>query len=720
MAAFLDEIIRPDNEPTQPTGPQLTQTTGPQPTGSQPTQTMGPQSTQTTGPYIDNEFEALFSRATDKLYPDVVTCTNFKMKAALLWTINDFPARSSLSGWSGQGYLACPTCNKDTPSVKVRGKIVYVGHRKFLRLRHTMRMKRTFNGKIDMTPIPKTLTNADIMNQLRILPRRVPGKHSSNKQKPRDRNVEFNWNKRSIFYDLEYWPTLQLKHNLDVMHIEKNVLESLLGTLLMNDKSKDTIKARQDLKDWGIRKELWLVDKGSGKFEKPHPKYSFTPDKRNFFCQFIKGVRLPDGFGSNFKKKVTADDNNIAGMKSHDCHIMMQRLLPYGVQQYLPKDISPAIIELCLFFKQICARKLMQQDMEKAKEQLINIMCSLEQIYPPVFFDVMIHLVMHLPEEAILGGPVYMRWMYPFERYMKKLKNYGVETRFNRPDRNGFGLNPTDTFQVFQSVCEPVGKEVYTMMNTKVMQTVVWFILNNSPEINAYIDAYKREFPNNNLEAEFPRWFDLQIRQKSMENDPWCSPESELFSLACGPESNANSYAACVVNGVKFLLEEILELTYIGNRKGINHILTDKDSYRDQQYILATHTRQVFYLEDPARRPPHWKVVEDVHHRKIWHRDVVEDDQDVIHDNNSLDVALSANLGDLDYTILSTNDESTEVDAPPDNEVPDEESADLIGDEDDVVPHVLEDDDQDDDVHEDDDPASVHLVSSDDSSEDEN
>nr|GEX80598.1 hypothetical protein [Tanacetum cinerariifolium] len=120
---------------------------------------------------------------------DVVTGTDFKMKATLLWTINDFPARSSLSGWPGQGYLACPTCNKDTPSAKVMGKIVYVGHRKFLRIRHTMRMKRTFNGKIDMTPIPQTLTNADIMNQLRVLPRRVPGKHSSNKQKPCDRNV---------------------------------------------------------------------------------------------------------------------------------------------------------------------------------------------------------------------------------------------------------------------------------------------------------------------------------------------------------------------------------------------------------------------------------------------------------------------------------------------------------------------------------------------------
>ncbi|GKA99015.1 hypothetical protein Tco_0826952 [Tanacetum coccineum] len=46
---------------------------------------------------------------------DVATSQKFNMRAMVLWTINDFPAQSSLSGWSGQGYKACPTCNKDTP-----------------------------------------------------------------------------------------------------------------------------------------------------------------------------------------------------------------------------------------------------------------------------------------------------------------------------------------------------------------------------------------------------------------------------------------------------------------------------------------------------------------------------------------------------------------------------------------------------------------------------
>ena len=45
-------------------------------------------------------------------------------------------------------------------------------------------------------------------------------------------NTEGVWKRRSIFFDLPYWNDLLVRHNLDVMHIEKNVCESLIGTLL--------------------------------------------------------------------------------------------------------------------------------------------------------------------------------------------------------------------------------------------------------------------------------------------------------------------------------------------------------------------------------------------------------------------------------------------------------------------------------------------------------
>ncbi|KAL0554079.1 hypothetical protein IC582_007990 [Cucumis melo] len=51
-------------------------------------------------------------------------------------------------------------------------------------------------------------------------------------------------------------------------------------------------------------------------------------------------------------------------------------------------------------------------------------MCLLEKYFPPSFFTIMMHLTVHIVREVKLCGPVYLRWMYPFERYMKVLKNY--------------------------------------------------------------------------------------------------------------------------------------------------------------------------------------------------------------------------------------------------------------------------------------------------------
>ncbi|GJR17965.1 retrotransposon protein, putative, ty3-gypsy subclass [Tanacetum coccineum] len=90
---------------------------------------------------------------------DVAIGQKFNMKVMVLWTINDFPARSSLYGWSGQGYKACPTCNENTPSVHVRSL--------------------EFNGEIENGDPPRKFDWEKIQAQLARLPTRVKGKHPS-------------------------------------------------------------------------------------------------------------------------------------------------------------------------------------------------------------------------------------------------------------------------------------------------------------------------------------------------------------------------------------------------------------------------------------------------------------------------------------------------------------------------------------------------------------
>jgi hypothetical protein len=58
-------------------------------------------------PLID-ELTQLWSSGA--LTYDISRKQNFVMRAALMWTINDFPAYGMVSGWSIHGKLACPYC----------------------------------------------------------------------------------------------------------------------------------------------------------------------------------------------------------------------------------------------------------------------------------------------------------------------------------------------------------------------------------------------------------------------------------------------------------------------------------------------------------------------------------------------------------------------------------------------------------------------------------
>ena len=75
------------------------------------------------------------------------------------------------------------------------------------------------------------------------------------KRKYSTTNEKVMWKKKSCLWELPYMEELDVRHCINVMHVEKNVCESLIGFLLeLPDKTKDGIKSRKDLVDLGIRK----------------------------------------------------------------------------------------------------------------------------------------------------------------------------------------------------------------------------------------------------------------------------------------------------------------------------------------------------------------------------------------------------------------------------------------------------------------------------------
>ena len=52
----------------------------------------------------------------------------------------------------------------------------------------------------------------------------------------------------NYFWELPYWKPLLLRHNIDVMHNEKNVFDNVFNTNLnVKGKTKDDLKSRRDI-----------------------------------------------------------------------------------------------------------------------------------------------------------------------------------------------------------------------------------------------------------------------------------------------------------------------------------------------------------------------------------------------------------------------------------------------------------------------------------------
>jgi hypothetical protein len=125
---------------------------------------------------------------------------------------------------------------------------------------------------------------------------------------------------------------------------------------------------------------------------------------------------FPDRHTLNISRLVNLEDCWLYGMKSHDCHMFMQTLIPLTYQNLLLKGIWDALIKISHFFRNIWSNNLQTQHIKRFEMNIIQTICKLEMIFSSLFFDTMEHLPIHLPFEAKVGGLVQYRWMYSFER----------------------------------------------------------------------------------------------------------------------------------------------------------------------------------------------------------------------------------------------------------------------------------------------------------------
>ncbi|CAM8981847.1 unnamed protein product [Rhodiola kirilowii] len=352
--------------------------------------------------------------------------SSFMMKATVMWIISDFLGLGMLCGLKSKGYKACLLCLDEIDATHLCGRMLYQGHSRWLPSTHPWRnAAQKFNGAVEHRDAPSSLSGSQILYE--ILRHEFLTLSLDPKFKARGTSERLCWTHKTIFYELPYWETFSEPYSLDVMHIEKIVFDNIIGTVLgLEGKTKDDPKARIGLQKQGVRKHLWQKFTGSSsrKERVSQTTYTVLPNEKVEILEMMKDAKYPHGYAGSLKNKINVAEKKFIGLKTHDCHVMLQRLLLVFIRPYLPKTVLDPLISLSIWFQKLCCRELEKEDVIQMKTDIVIIICKLEHIFPLAFFTTMVHLLIHLPDQVLLKGLVHYNWTYPMERQLGKYKKY--------------------------------------------------------------------------------------------------------------------------------------------------------------------------------------------------------------------------------------------------------------------------------------------------------
>nr|GEW21217.1 hypothetical protein [Tanacetum cinerariifolium] len=317
--------------------------------------------------------------------------------------------------------------------------------------------------------------------------------------------------------------------------------------------------------------------------------------EKKVVCDWVSKLKFPDGYVSNMARCVD--------MKKYKMFVWK------------------ALTELSLFIKDLTCTTIEVDDMIRLHTEIPVVLCKLEKIFPPGFFDLMEHLLVHLPYEARVRGPVQYRWMYPFERFLGKLKKKvtnkakveslianaylikeismfcshyfepHVKTKMNRLPRNDNG-GDEELYEGTISIFKCSGR---------VSGQAKKDVLLNCDEIEQYVKIFIEEIKkiklnltdvqvDTRLERKFANWFNNYVRDSA-------NVDSQIIKdVASGPLRSVVTYPVYFVNGYKFYTSEhgSGRSTYNSGvcLKGSNY----SDESNDYYCILA----EIVQLEYPA------------------------------------------------------------------------------------------------------------------------
>ena len=235
------------------------------------------------------------------------------------------------------------------------------------------------------------------------------------------------------------------------MHIERNVSDNIMKHIFGD---KDTPATRRDMEQAGVMSDLHMERSHNGNYVKPKAPYVLTESEKSAFLSLVSSTKVPSGYSSTLT--IHIGEKRLQGLKSHDHHVLLQQILPASIRHNLSRGVRETIIRLGNLFQRICSKVIRNSEIQSLRTSAVEVLFLLEIHFPPGFFDIMIHLVVHLVDELEICGPVHARWCYSVERYLGVLTKYvrdkskpeaGIATGYMIDESLGFC---TEYFELYE------------------------------------------------------------------------------------------------------------------------------------------------------------------------------------------------------------------------------------------------------------------------------
>ena len=104
--------------------------------------------------------------------------------------------------------------------------------------------------------------------------------------------------------------------------------------------------------------------------------------------------------------------------------MMLTVLLPIAIRAIKLKYLKMAITRMCYFFNKISQKSIDEKELGSLLKFMVETQNQLEICFPPAFFDIMPHLMVHMIDQIRALGPCYLHEMWTFKRLMSALSRY--------------------------------------------------------------------------------------------------------------------------------------------------------------------------------------------------------------------------------------------------------------------------------------------------------